>query len=306
MQSGQPMFVDLSLALECLVQAQRGCVEEAREAGERMSAGEEDPPARLMSWAGLGHLELSLGRADHVPVSLEPGVSFVRRERILEPGATRFVVDHVEALIELTRADEAVELLGWYEGNAQLLGRSSALANCARCRDCLPRRKGAWKRRSPPSRAHSSYTLPSRCPSTAAGRCSRSAPRSGARSGGARRARRSSRPSIVFERIGARLWSERARDELKRISGRAATPGALTPAEERVAALVAEGKTNREVAAALFLSDRTVEGHLAHVFGKLGIRHRTELAAALAARQTQGIAASNTGDSPVSAGPSAP
>jgi DNA-binding NarL/FixJ family response regulator len=62
------------------------------------------------------------------------------------------------------------------------------------------------------------------------------------------------------------------------------TPGALTPAEERVAALVAEGKTNREVAAALYLSDRTVEGHLAHIFGKLGIRHRTEVAAALASR----------------------
>ena len=110
----------------------------------------------------------------------------------------------------------------------------------------------------------------------------------------------------VFERIGAALWAERARAELKRISGRAATPGALTPAEERVAALVAEGKTNREVAAALFLSDRTVEGHLSHIFGKLGIRHRAGARPALAARQTQGIAASNTGDSPVSAEPSAP
>ena len=84
------------------------------------------------------------------------------------------------------------------------------------------------------------------------------------------------------------------------------TPGALTPAEERVAALVAEGKTNREVAAALFLSDRTVEGHLSHVFGKLGIKHRAELGQALASRQTQGVDASNTGDSSVSAEPSLP
>jgi DNA-binding NarL/FixJ family response regulator len=117
--------------------------------------------------------------------------------------------------------------------------------------------------------------------------------------------RREARQSLeealaVFERIGATIWAERARAELKRISGRAATPGALTPAEERVAALVAEGKTNKEVAAALFLSDRTVEGHLAHVFGKLGIRHRSEVAGAL---QTQGIGAPNTGDSPVSAQP---
>ena len=108
----------------------------------------------------------------------------------------------------------------------------------------------------------------------------------------------------TFERLGAELWAERARGELKRISGRAATPGALTPAEERVAALVAEGKTNREVAAALYLSERTVEGHLSHVFGKLGVRSRTELARALAAEQ--GVASSNPGDSPVSGVPAAP
>jgi DNA-binding CsgD family transcriptional regulator len=107
----------------------------------------------------------------------------------------------------------------------------------------------------------------------------------------------------LFERVGAGLWAERAHAELRRVSGRAATPGALTPAEERVAALVAEGRTNKEVAAALYLSDRTVEGHLARIFGKLGIHHRTELARAL---QTRGIAVSNTGDSPVSAGSSAP
>jgi DNA-binding CsgD family transcriptional regulator len=110
----------------------------------------------------------------------------------------------------------------------------------------------------------------------------------------------------LFERIGAALWAERARSELRRISGRAPGTGALTPAEERVAALVAEGKTNREVAAALFLSDRTVEGHLSRIFGKLGVRHRTELARALASGQSRGIAESNTGDSPVSAEPAAP
>ena len=110
----------------------------------------------------------------------------------------------------------------------------------------------------------------------------------------------------LFEQIGAALWAERARGELRRISGRAPTTGALTPAEERVAALVAEGKTNREVAAALFVSDRTVEGHLSRIFGKLGVRHRAELARALTSGQSQGIPESNTGDSPVSGEPSAP
>ena len=111
----------------------------------------------------------------------------------------------------------------------------------------------------------------------------------------------------TFERIGAVLWAERVRDEVRRISGRAKTPGALTPAEERVAALVAEGKTNREVAAALFLSDRTVEGHLSHVFGKLGVRSRAQLARALATTHAaQEIEPSNTGDSPVSPASSKP
>jgi DNA-binding CsgD family transcriptional regulator len=86
----------------------------------------------------------------------------------------------------------------------------------------------------------------------------------------------------LFEGLGAAPWVEEADLELRRISGRAAVRGALTPAEERVAALVAGGKTNREVAAALFLSDRTVEGHLSRIYAKLGVRSRTELTAMFA------------------------
>ena len=52
----------------------------------------------------------------------------------------------------------------------------------------------------------------------------------------------------------------------------------LTGAERRVALLVAEGRTNREVAAALFLGERTVSSHLTHIYAKLGVRSRTELA----------------------------
>jgi DNA-binding CsgD family transcriptional regulator len=56
----------------------------------------------------------------------------------------------------------------------------------------------------------------------------------------------------------------------------------LTPSERRIADLAAAGSTNREIAAQLFLTPKTVEWHLGHVFSKLGIRRRRELAAALA------------------------
>jgi DNA-binding CsgD family transcriptional regulator len=80
-----------------------------------------------------------------------------------------------------------------------------------------------------------------------------------------------------FEQLGASTWIDKARAELGRIGGRQRAEG-LTAAERRVAALVAEGRTNREVAAALFLGERTVETHLSHVYAKLGVRSRVELA----------------------------
>jgi DNA-binding CsgD family transcriptional regulator len=80
----------------------------------------------------------------------------------------------------------------------------------------------------------------------------------------------------VFTELGAATWIDNARAELGRIGGRTREPG-LTAAERRVAALVAEGRTNREVAAALFLGERTVETHLSHVYAKLGVRSRAEL-----------------------------
>jgi DNA-binding CsgD family transcriptional regulator len=88
----------------------------------------------------------------------------------------------------------------------------------------------------------------------------------------------------VFERLGAKPWEARARDEL-RLSGarqateRAADPSkALTAQEWRVAQLVAQGLTNREVAGSLFLSPKTIEHHLSAIYRKLGVRSRTQLA----------------------------
>ncbi len=84
----------------------------------------------------------------------------------------------------------------------------------------------------------------------------------------------------MFERLGAALWAQRARDELARIPGRRhRDTNALTASEERTATLVARGRSNREVAAELFVSVKTVELTLTHVYQKLGVRSRAELAA---------------------------
>ena len=100
------------------------------------------------------------------------------------------------------------------------------------------------------------------------------------RRGGQRRAARDTLEEArsAFESLGASLRSQRAHLEFGRISGRAPSRGELTPSERRVAELVAEGRTNREVAAALYVSPRTVEGTLSRVYAKLGVRSRTELA----------------------------
>ena len=74
--------------------------------------------------------------------------------------------------------------------------------------------------------------------------------------------------------------------ELGTIGGRTRSEG-LTAAERRVADLVAAGRTNAEVATALFLAERTVASHLTHVYAKLGVRSRTELARKLAETESK-------------------
>jgi DNA-binding CsgD family transcriptional regulator len=92
----------------------------------------------------------------------------------------------------------------------------------------------------------------------------------------------------VFERLGAEPWAERARGELRATGGPtgSAAPAIatdeLTAQELQIALQVAQGRTNREVAAALFLSAKTIEYHLGSIYRKLGIRRRTELSGALA------------------------
>jgi DNA-binding CsgD family transcriptional regulator len=99
-----------------------------------------------------------------------------------------------------------------------------------------------------------------------------------------RRAARGSleRAAEIFGRLGARVWWQKARSELRHIGGRAASDGQLSETERRIVELVVAGRRNGEVAAALSLSPNTVAWNLSKVYRKLGVRSRTELAAHLA------------------------
>jgi DNA-binding NarL/FixJ family response regulator len=94
----------------------------------------------------------------------------------------------------------------------------------------------------------------------------------------------------VFERLGARPWAERARAEL-RASGQTArrrdptAAGRLTAQELQVALRIAAGATNRQAAAELFLSPKTIEYHLANVYRKLDVHSRARLARLVAQRE---------------------
>jgi len=86
--------------------------------------------------------------------------------------------------------------------------------------------------------------------------------------------------------LGAAPWAKKAARELRSSGGRAqrgphARTRELTPQESQIASMVAEGKTNKTIATALFLSPKTIEFHLGHVFRKLGVSNRTQLARSL-------------------------
>jgi DNA-binding CsgD family transcriptional regulator len=281
LQVGQRAQEALSLSARALVRASLGLEAEARaDAAEALAlAGERGMAvARIHALWALGLLELSLDRPEEAAQLLAP-----HRERLIaagvgEPGSIRFVPDEVEALVALGRTDEAETLLAWLEERGQTLDGPSTLAAAARCRGlfALARRDtaGALASFEEALRQHERVDMPFERARTllAQGVALRHA-----------RRRRDARAVLqeaktAFATLGAALWEQKAAAELGRIGGRRATGDELTPAEERVAALVAEGRTNKEVAAALFLTERTVEFHLTHVYRKLGVRSRSELA----------------------------
>ena len=197
-----------------------------------------------------------------------------------EPKHRPWTDEHVEALLALGRIDEAVDVLDVWDADARRLGRERVLAHVLRCRGQVAAARGdideAITLLQEAVEEHEElddlYGKARALPALGVARRRD-------------RQKRAAHDAIVqalagFEQLGAATWIDRARSELGSIGGRTREKG-LTPAEQRVATLVAEGRTNREVAAALFLGERTVASHLTHIYAKLGIRSRTELARVL-------------------------
>lgn len=229
----------------------------------------------------LGFLELSLGRPAEADAYLSRAVELAQAMGVREPAYFRIVPDEVEALVALGRLPEAEALLAPFEEAGRNLDRAWAIATGARCRALVLAARGDLAGASAAAdealREHDRLPLPFELGRTllVRGAVERRAKRK-------REARDTlAKASEIFDGLGAALWADKTRAELARIGGRAPSSLALTPTENKVAALVASGSTNREVAEALFVSVHTVEAHLKRIYRKLGVRSRTELASKL-------------------------
>jgi DNA-binding CsgD family transcriptional regulator len=262
-----------------VIAAHRGALELARAHSERsLRLGEEQfgrhTPVHLGT---LGFVALQSGDPDKAVDWFEEAAATTERLGWHDASKRWWLSENVEALLELGRVDDAVRLLDGWETDARRLERDWMLAHATRCRGLVAAARGVV------DEAASILEQAIEQHEGVGDRFGRA--RALLALGVVRRRQRQKRAArdaieaalAEFEELGAATWIEKARAELGRIGGRTRTEG-LTPAEQRVAALAAEGHTNREVAAALFLGERTVETHLSHVYAKLGVRSRAELA----------------------------
>lgn len=279
-RTGQAVTERVSLALEAMVEASWGNVEVARTGAETalaLSEAADDPRFVIRNLKTLGFIELSLGDPVGASGYFERGLE-LERTAGYDPCVLRLVPDAVEAMLAMGRLEDARPLIEVLEDHGRRHDHPWAVATGARCRGLLEaasgnldEAEGALERSIAgferlPQPFELARTL------LAMGVVLR-------RSKRRRMARESlERALAMFEALGARLWVERSRIELGRIGGRPSSPLVLTPTEERIAELVAEGQTNREVAASLFLSVKTVETNLTRIYRKLGVGSRRELA----------------------------
>jgi DNA-binding CsgD family transcriptional regulator len=267
--------------LVALIAAHRGELERARALVERnLPLTEGHPLLHSGDDAVLGLVEQWSGHPSEAAERFAAADEERRCSGVNEPAKFWWRADHVEALLALGRLDDAVSLVDSWEAEAARLGREAVLAQATRCRGLVAAARGDVEDAlAELARAVAQHEAVGDLFGRA--RALLALGVVGRRMRQKRAARGATEEAVaIFEECGAERWAEKARSELGRIGGRRREEG-LTAAEQRVATLVAEGRTNREVAAALLLGERTVETHLSHIYAKLGVRSRTELARTL-------------------------
>jgi DNA-binding CsgD family transcriptional regulator len=270
-----------------LVDAHLGRVDSARalaETGRRASEEWGD-----LIWVSrcdqvLGFLELSLGDAPAVVVRLSSLLEQELGSGVEHPALLWVGPDLIEALVLTGDLEEARAVEARLMATACAPRQPWAIAAAYRCRGLIEsaggRPEGALVQLERALAIHADLERPFDRARTllALGAVQRRA-----------KQRAEARATLesalaVFEGLGAKLWAERARGEIARLGGRRAHDrDELTETERRIAELAAEGRSNREIAGELFVSERTVESNLTRAYRKLGVRSRTELARRLPA-----------------------
>jgi DNA-binding CsgD family transcriptional regulator len=264
------------------VEAHLGRVESARahaETGRRQADDLGDLAFATRCSHVLGFLALSLGDADAAVRHLAPLPGHEAQLQLREPATFCIKPDAAEALVLAGELEAAREVQEELEARGRELERPWAIATGLRCRGLIEAAAG----RPEPALAalHEAVTVHDDVPQPfdrartllALGTTQRRAKQRAEARGSLEAA------LAVFEELGAPLWSERARAEIARLGGRRVRDrDELTETERRIAELAAGGRSNREIAGELFVSERTVESNLTRAYRKLGVRSRTELA----------------------------
>jgi DNA-binding CsgD family transcriptional regulator len=278
-----PSATAASLSILAWLAAVEGREAEAREHAARADdlaqrgVGFRHVQARLQAILGL--LELGLARPLLAIERLRPVAELAERHGIREPSVLPYAPDLIEAYARAGEHRAAISELTKLAELAGAVDRRWALAAVARLHGLL----------GPDDDLDEHFGAALELHEQAAGSAFERARTELLYGERLRRARRrvESREHLrsaieLFDGLGAAPWSEQARREL-RASGESiprrdpTAPEKLTPQELQVALQVAEGKTNRDVAAALFLSPKTVEFHLTRIYRKLNIHSRAEL-----------------------------
>ena len=274
----------LALTSQALVDALAGRVEDARRHGaEALATFEGVGWNGGMGWAlnALGFAELSVADHEAAAAVLGPPAAMVAATGMPEPtaGGWLFTADAAEALVAVGRVEEAEAIVALLEQRGAALDRAWAVAAGARGRGLLLAAagdvEGAEQALERALAAHAALPMPLERGRSllVLGRVLRR-----------QRKRLAAKAALdealaIFRGCRSPRWAEQAEAEIAAIGLRPGATDELTPSEERVARLAASGLTNREVAAALIVSQKTVEAHLARVYRKLGIRSRAELGA---------------------------